>query len=278
MQCVNPISVRNPAIDDFIGWQIDLDGNYINPESGEVIPPRIKVPCGRCIVCQNNRREAWAARLELESRTAAVTYFITLTFNEDSVPEEIRVEDLQKFFKRLRKFHRLRYFACGEYGGRFGRPHYHAVVFLERFEDLPVFRNHVQTAWPYGFVQVSLATRERFAYVAKYTVKTILDLPPGVKAPFATMSRRPGIGSKYFSDIQVFRHDILLLEGGKTAPLPRYFLDKLPESEQVSIKRDRRNYAEAVEKSQKLSETDIMLRAINLERSLCRKYVRKYGK
>lgn len=278
MQCVSPISVRNPELDNFSNWFVTLDGKALNPITGEVIEPRISVPCGRCIVCQNNRREAWAARLELESRTAAITYFITLTFNEDSVPKEICVEDLQKFFKRLRKFHNLRYFACGEYGGRSGRPHYHAVVFLERFEDLSVFQNHVQSSWPFGFVQVSVANRERFAYVAKYTVKTILDLPNGIKAPFAIMSRRPGIASQYFSDIQVFRHDILSLEGGKIAPLPRYLLEKLPESEQVSIKRDRRNHATAVEASQKLSETDKILRAINLERSLRRKYVRKYGK
>lgn len=54
--------------------------------------------------------------------------FVTLTYDNDSLPGDsgLHKEDFQRFMKRLRKYsgYDLKYFACGEYGGRFKRPHY----------------------------------------------------------------------------------------------------------------------------------------------------------
>lgn len=51
--------------------------------------------------------------------------------------KNLHLEHLQKFFKRLRKKfgEGIRYFACGEYGSKNGRPHYHALLFNFDFTD-----------------------------------------------------------------------------------------------------------------------------------------------
>lgn len=43
-------------------------------------------PCGKCPVCQQNKRQSLATRLMLESAFSASTKFVTLTYNEDSLP------------------------------------------------------------------------------------------------------------------------------------------------------------------------------------------------
>ena len=76
--------------------------------------------------------------------------FVTLTYNEDFLPvvevedpytgqrmlrETLRKTDLQAVIRRMDYHYRkkydkaLRYLAAGEYGGQFGRPHYHLILF-----------------------------------------------------------------------------------------------------------------------------------------------------
>lgn len=88
------------------------------------------------------------------------------------------------------------------------------------------------------------------------------------------MSRRPGISFKYFESINDFEHSYILLESGKRCKLPRYNLEKLDPVEQVAIKRSRLRVAESLPQ---LSETEQQLTAINLHRSLERKYIQNYG-
>lgn len=276
MQCPFPITIKNPAIEQKAGVPIDVmpDGSRVYSD-GEVLPESITVPCGKCVVCQNNRRDAWAARLELEARGHVCTWFVTLTYNEESLPPFLVKRDLQLFFKRLRKQLPLRYFACGEYGSRGDRPHYHALIFFDVRIDQNACYDLVSQAWKYGFVMVDEATQGRMRYVAKYTVKAFLEVPDSMPKPFAIMSRKPGIASSWFESNIKYFHDYLVLESGKREQLPRYFLDKLDPVEVIQIKRNKRNYAEGMEK---ISDAEKQLRAINLERRLRRQYVRKYGK
>jgi len=66
---------------------------------------------------------------------------VTLTYNEEHLPKDGRLKhnDFQRFMKRLRisRGHEkpVRYFMCGEYGGETSRPHYHAIIFGETFDD-----------------------------------------------------------------------------------------------------------------------------------------------
>ena len=129
MRCVSPLSIRNPRVKANPSYYRQLDGlDGFLGLGGEIEPARIEVPCGKCIICQENRRSEWATRMELESRTAKTTSFLTLTYSPEFRPDELKVDHLQKFFKRLRKRISCRYFACGEYGDLHQAPHYHAIV------------------------------------------------------------------------------------------------------------------------------------------------------
>lgn len=107
-------------------------------------------PCGKCLNCLKKRISGWSFRLMMEEKRSSSAYFITFTYDTDSVPiskngfMELRKSDVQRFFKRLRKNHdydngcdsirgkdtqSIRYFAVGEYGGNTRRPHYHAIIY-----------------------------------------------------------------------------------------------------------------------------------------------------
>ena len=92
------------------------------------------VACGRCAPCRAGKVREWAHRIELEASLHEVNCFLTLTYDDEHLPEGNTLEPshLTLFIKRLRERFRpnaIRYFACGEYGDRSERPHYHLVVF-----------------------------------------------------------------------------------------------------------------------------------------------------
>ena len=97
-------------------------------------PDGLDVPCGKCMACRMTRRKEWSLRMLHELKYHNDASFVTLTYDDNHVPDcqSLVKADLQKFFKRLRKLiapRKIRYFACGEYGRRTGRPHYHAILY-----------------------------------------------------------------------------------------------------------------------------------------------------
>lgn len=113
--------------------------NYKNwnllTEDGELIPLFIAVPCGKCLLCTEKRAMEWTTRAICETASCEFPpVFVTLTYKDAKLPSDgVMKEDVQKFLKRfrinwLRMYgHQLnlRYFACAEYGSKYGRPHYH---------------------------------------------------------------------------------------------------------------------------------------------------------
>lgn len=96
-------------------------------------------PCGRCFTCKIQRREDWTLRMLHELEFWPCAMFVTLTYDDEHLPDNgnLSPDDLSHFFKRLRrnidyqlgKGHEIKYFACGEYGPKTHRPHYHAIIF-----------------------------------------------------------------------------------------------------------------------------------------------------
>lgn len=136
----------------------------------------IPAPCGKCIACRVNRSEEWAGRIQCEYENACEqglqSYFVTLTYNDYNLPENssLKPKDLQDFLKRLRsRVGAFRYFACGEYGGKNGRPHYHLCVFIS--SSYTQFLSHLQSTWMFGFVDCKLMHRNSPKYISKYLVK-----------------------------------------------------------------------------------------------------------
>lgn len=229
------------------------------PEGGRYGFP-VTIPCGRCIGCRLERSRQWAIRLVHEGSLHEEKCFLTLTYDPAHYPPDgsLDVAEFQRFMKRLRKRvapTKLRFFHCGEYGERLGRPHYHCILFGFSFPDKKLFRRgsepslHLYTSellselWPLGFSTIGQVTFESAAYVARYVVKKWLgpgaaEHYSGRKPEYTTMSRRPGIGSAWLEKFQsdVFPADEVVLRGRKMAP-PKFYRQRyeLLEPEQAAL-------------------------------------------
>lgn len=233
-----------------------------NHKFGYIDQP-VTIPCGQCIGCRLERSRQWAIRCVHEASLHEDNCFITLTYNNENLPKDgsLQLSDFQKFMKRLRKHFygtTIRFFHCGEYGAKFARPHYHACIFGLDFQDKQFLKtvngNHYYTSptlhnlWSKGFHTIGDVSFESAAYVARYITKKITGKAAveyyetgeicettgeifSRKPEYTTMSRRPGIGKKWFDKYMadVFPGDFVLLKDKKLKP-PKYY-DKLYEIE-----------------------------------------------
>lgn len=143
------------------------------------------VGCGKCGECISRRRMEWRQRLYFENKGSDRLYFCTFTYNDAHLPRCLgfavpKVEDVQKFHKRLRRYIQYRkldisfkYFVCSEYGPKHFRPHYHGLYCVSGRDSLK-FPKIVRTVYNYGFCDVSLC-RNRDAstsYITNYLTQT----------------------------------------------------------------------------------------------------------
>lgn len=135
----------------------------------------VKIPCGRCIGCRLERSRQWAIRCVHEAQLHDKNSYITLTYDEDNLPQKGLIKShFVKFMKDLRasiaykekhlpKDNRtkIKFFQAGEYGSicklckvgekvhwklgcntfipELGRPHFHACLFGHDFQDKELF-------------------------------------------------------------------------------------------------------------------------------------------
>jgi len=219
----------------------------------------VEVRCGQCIHCRLERSRQWAVRLTHEKMASDESCFITLTYDDENIPEDfgLVVEHTQAFWKRLRQDRirnakrrakrsgttykapeRLRYFLAGEYGETTSRPHYHACLFGDAFADdrvkygvsksgHPIYTSQrLDRLWRHGSCKIGELTFESAAYVAQYVTKKLTDddLLGGRKPEFCTMSRRPGIGKTFYDKHkdQFYPRDEVVLRGKRMTPPKRY--------------------------------------------------------
>lgn len=200
------------------------------------IKSSILVPCGRCIACRIQHSREWATRILHEQMTSGSAIFTTLTY--DSYVGSLRYKDLSDFWKRLRKRlnRKIKYFACGEYGEKNGRPHFHAIIFglplgEEWNTDLGCFYSPdkvIEKAWGHGLVFNGTCTYDSARYVASYILKSPdkkLDLG-GFEKPDIRVSG--GIGLSYTKSHLGQLKNGLFLDGVRVS-LPRYYIKKFPE-------------------------------------------------
>lgn len=219
--------------------------------------------CGRCLPCTTIKRRIWQSRIMLETKDHAENTFITLTYNEETMPPSGSLDPhhSRDFLKRLRKHMEpitLRYFLVGEYGTENKRPHYHAALF--NYPNCSFGRSRYSKSrtqccnscdtilhtWGRGLVHLGDITPESAAYIAGYTTKKLLNKnDPSISElvpEFSRMSRRPGIGAPLMHDIadSLLQHytdnqgrytsdDVPteLRSGTKTYPLGRFLRRKL---------------------------------------------------
>lgn len=165
---------------------------------------------------------SWAIRCFHESQCHYVSSFITLTLDDPFLAARgLDHSDFQLFMKRLRKrVDEVRYFMCGEYGEKRGRPHYHAVLFgLDH-------RQMVEDAWRLGHVHSDEVNSASIAYVTGYVTK-VSRAPVGKVKPYREMSRRPALGLNFFNRYKSdFRHGKAIWSGMETS-MPAFYRKKL---------------------------------------------------
>lgn len=221
--------------------------------------PEQGLPCGKCVGCKLDYARDVAVRCVCESQMYEDNSFVTLTFDDGYLPADgnLDTRTWQLFMKRLRKAVKrpIRFYMAAEYGGRYGRPHYHALLFNVGFPDRKLFtiRNDkrlytsstLERVWPFGFSSVGDFSFASAGYVARYCLKKVADVRYDVvrdgdglngrkfvdkktgelrTMEFSLMSRRPAIGEpwlrKFFSD--VYPHDEVIVNGARIRP-PRCF-------------------------------------------------------
>lgn len=255
-----------------------------------------QIPCGKCISCRLKRSRDWALRVMLEAEKYPNNYFLTLTYNDANLPtvDELHADGefiegvptlvkrhLTLFMKRFRRRYGegIRFFACGEYGSLYERPHYHLCLMnCPDFSDkLQFYRRDQETGdilyilpeiddiWQNengycrGFSTIAPLSWNTAAYTARYIMKKQLGKNslaklekenPGTtyKVPeYVVMSRRPGLAKDYFDEHkqEIYLTDSIVAKFGdrlyETKPA-RYF-DKLYDiynpDEMAKIRSDR---------------------------------------
>lgn len=207
-----------------------------------------KFRCNKCPNCRKTRSEGWAFRLLQEQKKSVSSAFVTLTYNEEEVPQtengllSLSKKDLQDFHKRLRKQmgswfgkdrfneHPIRYYAVGEYGGKTERPHYHGIYYnipKVVLEDPLV----LEAIWKKGRIQIDKAEPGSMRYVTNYINKSITEHGEDERArEFSLMSK--GLGKGYLTEAIIdyyasSKTPYILKEGGSKQAMPRYYKDKI---------------------------------------------------
>lgn len=212
MRCLHPYTVSAPG-----------------PSGG------FDVPCGRCTPCRVARAQEWALRIVCERDYHAHAHFVTLTYaEEDLVRMSVNGVEygtlvpihMTNYIRELRRLYPprfIKYFYCGEYGEKYGRPHYHAIFFGVSNAD------HFQSVWPYGQVDVGTVTTASARYCADYVLKSInLDFFANVERnltrPFVRCSN--GLGKQFAIDNEFdirSRDFTMISDSGSRVGIPRYF-------------------------------------------------------
>jgi len=202
------------------------------------------VPCGKCLACRISRRKEWSLRMlhELEEYNDAI--FVTLTYSDDHLPNNFSLSKraLQLFYKRLRysiQPNNIRYFACGEYGPKTGRPHYHSIIFGLSLSSGD--KKHIMDNWPYcdwdnpviRKKSFGLAEPDSIRYVAQYIDKKFSG--PLADEEYAGKNREPvfrlssqGIGARYVDrNCEDLQKNLSFTVQGVQHQVPRYYLKRL---------------------------------------------------
>lgn len=244
------------------------EGSFVSPYAKKVYREWIEIPCGKCIECRLQYSRQWADRCVYEAMyyPEDQCWFCTLTYNNENIvdvnseylPGTLVKKHFQDFMKRLRDHeyrkngNRIRFYACGEYGSKTFRPHYHVIIFGIQFRpdslmEWTVSKSgkrqwrscYLEDIWERGICTVSPMSWDTAAYTARYTLKKAfkeyskeLYEVNGLEPEFVLMSRKPGIGYQFYEDNKkdIYKFDQIIQrspDGGRKTKPPRYFDNRL---------------------------------------------------
>lgn len=208
-------------------------GERLNSYTGTLYPIYEYVACRKCEECVSIRKSQWCFRALVETEHCYNSSFLTLTYNDESLPDDgVIVRDCQLFFKRVRKYisiwypdfdiktFPLKYFLVSEYGGKFGRPHYHLILW-----NCPLSDIQLESAWGNGFIKIGSTTPKSVQYCLKYFA--IKEKAPKHKNPnFCLMSKH--IGRQWIEENLSYVKSYVVMPGTNVKiPIPKYYREKL---------------------------------------------------
>lgn len=219
----------------------------------------VQIPCGKCSECLKSQARGWALRILKEAELHEDNFFITLTYNDESIPHDHMLvkDEISKFNKALKVYlerrgldSHFRFYGVGEYGGQTARPHYHVIYFGLPIPDLKyeyttengdlIFSSlFLDSVWKKGFVVIGSVDVASACYVARYCDKKKLLTKEekdklkdkGIVPEFNVMSRRPGIGADYLNKVidNVVSGCYNVNMKGNTFGIPLYYSKKMKE-------------------------------------------------
>lgn len=259
--------------------------------------------CGSCMACRINYTTSWSLRLLYELSTVNAASFLTLTYNNESLPRDysLNQRDLTLFWKKLRsafqrEYHefapKLRYYAVGEYGDKqkiyyspgaikpHGRPHFHAIVFgLDNYDDRQ--REIVAKCWnkcePWLFDKsrgresaMQEVTPYDIGYVTGYAQKKLSGQAAREEygealPPFSVCSQGLGLDFAMKNKERLLDNGWTVFNGHRVS-IPRYFCEKF------DVKK-----SELLKDNPLPDSKDVMREVLNLDKLFVEDMHRKYG-
>lgn len=217
------------------------------------------VPCRQCMCCRLKKVQSlrMVSDLYLYDRymNGQGASFVTLTYADNFLPLNnngvitLRKSDFQKFNKRFR-INLMRnnlnipykFIACGEYGGKLSRPHYHIIMLgitksiADKF--VPLSWNHIEN----GISDIGSLARGGLNYVLKYCTKTSLGKDAkklyddnGVERPFICHSKSLEVDYFERNLQEIEDNNFALCHKGKLVSLPNYYRRKYDIHNQFNI-------------------------------------------
>lgn len=225
---------------------------------GSVGKSFFNVPCRQCMCCRLKKVQSLRMMSDLylydRYMNGQGASFVTLTYSDNFLPVNdrgvvtLRKSDFQKFNKRFR-INLVRnnldipykFIACGEYGGKLSRPHYHIIMLgitkAIADEFVPLSWDHIKN----GISDVGSLARGGLNYVLKYCTKTSLGKDAqrlyddnGVERPFICHSK--SLELDYFERNleEIENNNFALRHKGKLVSLPNYYRKKYDVHNQFS--------------------------------------------
>ena len=298
MSCTSPKQVYQHRFNKgkvLFNHTLKYDSNYVP----------FKIPCKQCLSCRLDYSRQWAMRCmheaQMQEKAGLTNCFITLTYDNENLPADRSLDHnhFQAFMKRLREHIsrkndglKIKFYMAGEYGEKYGRPHYHALIFGYDFSDKKQFRkckrtntilytsDELKKIWGKGHISVGAVTFDSAAYVARYVMKKRYGTDVNEHyqyvdpVTFEVFDRKPeysepsnGIGKSWFEEYkdETYSSDEVVVKGRSVKP-PRYydFLYELDNPSDFAIIKENRSLAALDSQTKELDSVRAYLSKRNL--------------
>lgn len=206
---------------------------------GKIYPKGLTVSCDSCHACKERRIDAWSHRMREEQKRHDQVWFVTFTYANGNITRSpngylsLDKKDIKNWRNRVYRYREKngltspwKYYLAGEYGTKFARPHYHAIIF-------GLLPGTIYATWGLGRVDIRHVNNNRIGYVCKYIDKDFKQHSPRDDRVrnFSLMSKE--IGLNYVENEQVRKYhksditNIAISQNGYKKPLCRYYRNKI---------------------------------------------------